>query len=55
MLTSQAVQEIMVTCLFKDEELENGVPRNCTEYIEVMGLTRCFRFHKERTMGKRKT
>lgn len=43
-LTSKRVEEIMASCLFKDEELEEGQP----EYIKAEGIAITAGFHPER-------
>jgi hypothetical protein len=50
-LTAANVQQVLVDCLFKDEEIENGAPLSGIEYVKVSGVMRQFGFHKERLMS----
>ncbi len=46
MINATEVNDVFETCLFRENEVENGKPK--PEMIEVQGITNRFGLHKER-------
>jgi len=53
MINAQEVRDVFKVCLFKKEEVANGMPKPEHEAIFVEGITAKFGLHKER-VNKRK-
>lgn len=47
-LSADRVQALVLECLFRDEELENGKPKNMEDVVEGAGVLRRLGFNKSR-------
>lgn len=52
-LTAQNVHDVMRECLFKDDEMTDGLPNDPTLMIAHEGVTAIFGFHAERLENRR--
>ena len=53
LIDSSRVHDLLMDCLFKPEEIENGKPKDGLEFIPVMGITVKVGLHPDRLNGHR--
>lgn len=53
LIDSSRVHDLLMDCLFKPEEIENGKPKDGVEFIPAMGITVNVGLHPDRLKGHR--